>query len=189
MRMLGRRDLSSAELETLPKSRDPATVIAANGEVQTNEEGTVYVHDLELFVTVQIFDDTPAVPVVWQALRRIRLCLRVGQWSKATAHQGWENNTVQYGKLGAHCCPRVLNNFLKLERQVQQYNEVTTATLWYREMEAIQQKPETKTRTTVKHRVIECETSQIGWRSSQKISKMQKCQRKGTHPQTLLSFR
>ena len=67
-----------------------------------------------------------------------------GQWSKATAHQGWENNTVQYGKLGAHCCPRIVDRFLKLERQVQQYNEVTTATLRKRKMEAIQQKPETK---------------------------------------------
>ena len=31
------------------------------GEVQTSEEATVYVHDLELFVTVQILDDTLAV--------------------------------------------------------------------------------------------------------------------------------
>ena len=37
------------------------TVITANGEVQTNEEALVYVHDLDLFVTVQILDDTPAV--------------------------------------------------------------------------------------------------------------------------------
>ena len=29
--------------------------------MQTNEEAQVYVHDLELFVTVQILDDTPAV--------------------------------------------------------------------------------------------------------------------------------
>ena len=31
-------------------------------EVQTNDEATVYVYDLELFVTVQILEDTPAVP-------------------------------------------------------------------------------------------------------------------------------
>ena len=35
-------------------------VVTANGEVQTNEEAQVFVHDLELFVTVQILDDTPA---------------------------------------------------------------------------------------------------------------------------------
>ena len=31
------------------------------GEVQTNEETTVYVHDLDPFVTVQLLEDTLAV--------------------------------------------------------------------------------------------------------------------------------
>ena len=35
--------------------------MTANGEV---EEAQVYVHDLEPFVTVQILEDTPAVPVI-----------------------------------------------------------------------------------------------------------------------------
>ena len=52
---------SSAELETLQKSRNPTTVITASGEVQSNEEAQVYVHDLDLFVTVQILEDTLAV--------------------------------------------------------------------------------------------------------------------------------
>ena len=33
----------------------------ANGEVQTNEEAQVHVHDLHLFVTLQLLEDTPAV--------------------------------------------------------------------------------------------------------------------------------
>ena len=36
-------------------------MVTGDGEMQTNEEGQVYVHDLDLFVTVQILDDTPAV--------------------------------------------------------------------------------------------------------------------------------
>ena len=36
-------------------------MVTANGEVQTNEEAQAYVHDLDLFVTVQILDDTLAV--------------------------------------------------------------------------------------------------------------------------------
>ena len=36
-------------------------MVTANGEVQTSEEAQVYVHDLDLFVTVQILDDTLAV--------------------------------------------------------------------------------------------------------------------------------
>ena len=36
-----KRDLNSAEIDTLTKSRSPAIVITANGEVQTHEEATV----------------------------------------------------------------------------------------------------------------------------------------------------
>ena len=61
MHMLSRKDLNSAELETTQVYRNPTTVITANGKVETNEEATVYVYDLDSFVTVQIFDDTPAV--------------------------------------------------------------------------------------------------------------------------------
>ena len=53
--------LSSDEVDTLRRSRNLVTVVTANGEVQTNEEAQVYVHDLDLFVTVQLLDNTPAV--------------------------------------------------------------------------------------------------------------------------------
>ena len=95
--MLSKKFLSSDELDSLRRSRNPTRVIAANGEVQTSEEAQVYVHDLELFVTVPILDDTPAA--IRQALRRTRLNLRVGgQWSKATSDREWEKNSVQHGK-------------------------------------------------------------------------------------------
>ena len=61
MHMLSTKDLSSDELETLRRSRNPTVVVTANGEVQTNEEAQVYVHDLGLFVTVQVLEDTRAV--------------------------------------------------------------------------------------------------------------------------------
>ena len=41
MHMIGKKDLNSAELETVTTSRSPTTVITANGEVQTHEEATV----------------------------------------------------------------------------------------------------------------------------------------------------
>ena len=40
--------------------------MTANGEVQTNEEAQVYVHDLDLFVTVQLLEGTPAVLSLWK---------------------------------------------------------------------------------------------------------------------------
>ena len=61
MHMLSKKDLNVAELETVRVSRNSTTGITANGEVQTNEEATEKVHDIELFVTVLIVEDTPAV--------------------------------------------------------------------------------------------------------------------------------
>ena len=61
MHKLSREDLNSAELETFLVSRIPTTVMTANGEVQTNEEATVHVNDVHLFVTVQLLEDTPTI--------------------------------------------------------------------------------------------------------------------------------
>ena len=54
MHMLSRKDLNSAELETVRVYKSPTTVVTANGEVQTKEEATVYVKDLDFFVTVSV---------------------------------------------------------------------------------------------------------------------------------------
>ena len=66
--MLSEKDLSSGEVETLRRSWTSTTVVTASGEVQTNEEVPVYVHDLNLFVTVQLLEDAPA------ALSKGKLC-------------------------------------------------------------------------------------------------------------------
>ena len=54
MHLVSKRDLISAELGTMRTSRSPTTVMTANGEVQTREEATVYVKELDLFVTVML---------------------------------------------------------------------------------------------------------------------------------------
>ena len=59
--MLSRKDLNSADLETVRVSKSPTTVVAANDTVQTKEEATVYVRELELYVTVMLLEDTQAV--------------------------------------------------------------------------------------------------------------------------------
>ena len=45
----------------LRRSRNPSVVLAANGEVHTNEEAQVYVHDLDFFVRVQLLENTPVL--------------------------------------------------------------------------------------------------------------------------------
>ena len=62
MHMVSRKDLNSAELETARVSKSPTTVVmTTNGEVQTKEEATVCVRELDLFVTVMLLENTPAV--------------------------------------------------------------------------------------------------------------------------------
>ena len=61
MHMVSRKDLDKAELETVRISSNPTMVMTANGEVLTKEEATVYVKELDLFVTVVLLEDTRAV--------------------------------------------------------------------------------------------------------------------------------
>ena len=61
MHMISKKDLNSDELETVTTSISPTTVITANGDVQTNEETTVYVRELDIFLTMKLLQNTPAV--------------------------------------------------------------------------------------------------------------------------------
>ena len=65
MHIISRKDLNSAELKTVRISRCPTSIRAANGEVQTHEEATVYVRELDVFMTSVI---------ARKALRGSRVC-------------------------------------------------------------------------------------------------------------------
>ena len=87
MHMISKKDLSEAEIDTLTKSCSPTIVITANGEVQTHEEAIVYVKELDIFLTMIVLDNRPAVLSIG------KLCdengysyVRMDQWSKTTSH-------------------------------------------------------------------------------------------------------
>ena len=61
MHMISKKDLSEAEMDTLTKSCSPTIVITANGEVQTHEEAIVYVKEVDIFLTMKVLENTPAV--------------------------------------------------------------------------------------------------------------------------------
>ena len=61
MHIISKKDLNSAELATVTTSRSPTTVLTANCEVQTNEEAFVYIKELDIFLTMKVLEDTPAV--------------------------------------------------------------------------------------------------------------------------------
>ena len=86
MHMISQKDLNSAELETVTTSRSPTTVTTANGEGQTNEEAIVYVRELDMFLTMKVLEDTPAVFIARKALRWTWILIWVDQRSKTTSH-------------------------------------------------------------------------------------------------------
>ena len=59
--MISKKELNDAEMDTLTKSCSPTTVITAIGEVQTHEEAIVCVKELDIFLTMKVLDNTPAV--------------------------------------------------------------------------------------------------------------------------------
>ena len=61
MHVTSKKDLSDAAMDTLTKSCGLAMAITANGEVQTHEEATVYVKELDIFLTMKVLENTPAV--------------------------------------------------------------------------------------------------------------------------------
>ena len=84
---------ASTELETVTTSRSPMTVKTANGEVRPNEEATVYVRELDIFLTMKVLEDTPAV------LSLGKLCDKHGfsyEWinGQKTHLKKWCSNTV-----------------------------------------------------------------------------------------------
>ena len=113
MHMISHKDLNSAELETVTTSRSPMTVITANGEVQTNEDATVYVKELDVLLTMKLLEDTPAVPSLG------KLCDEHGysyEWINGQKPHliKWYSNAVQYGKLRTNRGSWFIYSFFKL---------------------------------------------------------------------------
>ena len=59
--MMSKKESSSEEMDIVKRSRTPTVVLTASGEVHTDEEAQVLVHDPNLFVIVQLLEETSAV--------------------------------------------------------------------------------------------------------------------------------
>ena len=94
MHMVSKKDLNKAAFETVRTSKNPTTVETANGEGQTKEEATVYVREYDLFVTVMLLENTPAV------LSLGKLCEEFGYSYHWTS--GQKPHLIKHGKT-IHC--------------------------------------------------------------------------------------
>ena len=103
-----KKDVSSNELDTLRRSRDPTTVVTTNVEVQTIEEAQVYVQDLDLFVTVELLDETPAVPSLGKLGSEHGYSYEWNKRRNTTFDQKWEDNCLYNGQLRTSCRTRIV---------------------------------------------------------------------------------
>ena len=109
---VSKRDLNSAELETMRTPRNPTTVMTANGKVQTREEATVYVKELDLFVTVMLLEETHRSYFAREALRESWVFLPLVWRSKTTSNQKGQENLLHDLKLCTIRSPWFIDEFL-----------------------------------------------------------------------------
>ena len=70
MHMKSNSDLTHEEKRNISEIQTIFTIITAIGTLTTTEETTVYVRDLEMFDTVELLEDTPAVSLPEQLMRK-----------------------------------------------------------------------------------------------------------------------
>ena len=58
------RSLQRKQRETISRSKEPTFVTTASGEAELTERATVSVDDLDVFVTMMLLEDSPAVLTV-----------------------------------------------------------------------------------------------------------------------------
>ena len=59
--MMSKHELTSGQKSSIRRSKEPTVVTTANGKVESMEEATVFVKDLDVFVTMVLLEDSPAV--------------------------------------------------------------------------------------------------------------------------------
>ena len=130
-------------------------------------------------------------PIAWRALRRARLHVWVGQRSKATVDQTREETFMQDGRFRTSCCPGIVVKFwrqlvfcIATAGLIKNIFKSSRSAKWRRGTG----KPARSTKSSKQKKEGQrwgsektvCEIFQNGWRSSQIISKRQKCRRPHT---------
>ena len=170
MHMMSKKVLSSDELDTLGRSRNSTVVVTANGEVQTKEEAQSHVHDLDLFVTVQLLEETSAVPSLPKKGRQLYAKRTI---SVTLVVQGYPPILKAF-RLQHRRCRICVQQIQPKER-----SDVQAPGNW---SASLPKSPIKKKKEGCEIRTTVCEVFLNGWRSSQMIWRTQNCM----HPHTLL---
>ena len=129
MHVLSRKDLNTAALETVRISKSPTTIVASQWRSENNEETTVYVRELDLFLTVK----PTSGPVV---KNHISSKMADGyNWTRRTTYRSlsvvWRHVLPSQARQHPHLQHRH-RRILKVQHLVQHQYEVTVTVSEYR---------------------------------------------------------
>ena len=113
MHMLSSKDLNSAELEIVKKSGEGCCSQRRSAHTKKGE-ATVYVKEMELFVTVTASRRDTGRSLTRKILRRLRIFLRVDQWSETTTHQKKGRRIKSSTEVHTDRCPWFIEQFFQL---------------------------------------------------------------------------
>ena len=111
---LARGTLNAVELEAVRKYSNPTKVITVSEEVQTNEDTTKYVKDVDRFVTIQLLKDKPSVLSIGKLFEDHGYSYEWTGWSKTTLKNA-ERSTMQCGELRDRSCPRFFERIFEFQ--------------------------------------------------------------------------
>ena len=107
MHMISKKDLNSSEMDTLTKSCSPATVITANGEVQTHEEAIVYVKELDIFLTMKVLQTRQQYCRLESFAMKTDILMN-GSMVRNHISLKRDQESLQHGELRSYCGSRLV---------------------------------------------------------------------------------
>ena len=202
MHMLIKKDLNTAQMETVRVTETLSKVITANRDVQTNEEATVYVEELDTLLTVNLLEDTPAVLSLW------KLCDEHGyscEWvsgqlphlvkKRIRIRCNTENHVplvvpgLSTGYSSSTTCTSSTSSLQNSEKSTFLRSFIVRVqAVKHGETRCDTEKPNTELnmRTPIKYGETRCAICWKGWKISQRISWTKEFRHSGTHLKPLL---
>ena len=112
--MSSRKDLNSAELETVGVSKGPTTVVTANGEVLTKRWANSVCQRIGFIRDSEASRRYTGCSITRKTLRRSRVLFPLDQWSETTSHQKWQTDRMHHGEQRTIRYPWSIDKFFKL---------------------------------------------------------------------------
>ena len=88
--MMRKNELTSGEKDTR-RSKETTAITTANGKAESTEEATVYINDLDVFVTMMLLEDSKQCYLFVFITRRNGLLFRM--------EKGESPSLIRYGKV------------------------------------------------------------------------------------------